>query len=106
MAIVWLALAVSLLAVAVATTVTVRRALALFRSFRSLGGGVGRELQAIERATAQIEGHLAAAARSQTALERSLGRLQGSRAELNVLLSALGDARASLGRLTALWPAK
>ncbi len=106
MAIIWLALAVSLLAVVVATTMAVRRALDLFRASRRLSRGVGGELAAIEQATAQIEGHLAAAARSQASLERSTARLRRSRAELNVLLSALADARASLDRVTAFWPAK
>ena len=68
--------------------------------------GSSRELGEIERQTAQIEGHLAAAARSGDALQSSLARLRASRAELNVLLSALQDTRASVSRLTAFWPAK
>jgi hypothetical protein len=106
MAVVWLALALSLLAVAVSTVFAVVRGIDLLRAFRSLGRGVGRELAAIDRATGEIEGHLAAAARSGDALRVSLARLRRSRAELNVLRSALADARAAAGRLTALWPSK
>ncbi len=106
MALVWLALALALAAVAATTTVAVIRALDLFRTFRTVGAGMSRELGEIERQTAQIEGNLAAAARSGDALDSSLARLRASRAELNVLLSALQDTRASVSRLTAFWPAK
>jgi hypothetical protein len=82
------------------------RGLELFRSFRALGGAVGPELAAIERSSAQIEGHLEAAATSGEALTTSLERLRRSRAELNVLLAAFADARSSLDRITGLWPAK
>jgi len=106
MALVWLALALSLLAVIVAVVFTTLRARELFRSFGALNSAVGPELAAIERSSAEIEGHLQAAERSTEALEASLERLRRSRAELNVLLAAFGDARASLDRITGLWPAK
>jgi len=106
MALIWLALALSLVAVIAASVVTTLRGIELFRSFRTLGTAVGPELAKIERSSAEIEGHLAAAERSSQALAASLERLRRSRAELNVLLAAAADARASLDRLTALWPAK
>ena len=106
MALVWLALALSLVAVIVAVVFTTLRGIELFRSFRALGGAVGPELAAIERSSAEIEGHLQAAERSSQALSAALERLQRSRAELNVLLEAFGDVRTTLDRVTGLWPAK
>ena len=106
MGLIWLALALSLVAVIVATVFTTLRGIEVFRSFRALGSAVGPELAAIERSSAQIEGHLQAAERSSQALSASLERLRRSRAELNVLLAAVADARASLDRITGLWPAK
>ena len=102
----WLSLAGAIVVVVVATTMAVLRGIELFRAFRSLGRETGPALAAIERSTGEIEGHLTAAARSGEALDASLRRLRRSRAELNVLLSALADARAAAGRLTAFWPAK
>ena len=106
MALVWLALALSLVAVIVAVVFTTLRGIELFRISRALGSAVGPELAAIERSSAEIEGHLQAAEKSSQALTASLERLQRSRVELNVLLAAFADARASLDRITGLWPAK
>jgi septal ring factor EnvC (AmiA/AmiB activator) len=106
MALIWLALALSLVAVIVAAVFTTLRGLELFRSFRALGSAVGPELARIERSSAEIEGHLQEADRSSQALAASLERLRRSRAELDVLLAAFADARSSLDRITGLWPAK
>ena len=76
MALVWLALAVSSAAVLTAAVMTTRRALALFRDAKRVGAGISTELEAIERATVEIEGHLAAASTSADALRR---RSSGSR---------------------------
>lgn len=106
MALVWLALALSVVAVIVGLVFTTLRGIELFRSVRTLGGAVGPELTRIEHSSAEIEGHLEAAARSGEALTASLERLRRSRAELNVLLEAVADAKGSLDRITGLWPAK
>lgn len=106
MALVWLALAVSVVAVIAATTWTTLRGLELFRAFRALGGAVGDELTSIERRTGEIEGHVTAAARSGDALAGATARLSVSRARLNVLLSALADARAAVSSVTGVVPRK
>jgi hypothetical protein len=105
-AVVWLALAVSLVAVVVATVVTTRRGLGLYRDFKRLGGSLGDELLVIERNTAEIETHLAAASRSSDALSVSVARLAESRARLNVLLAAIADVRAKVARVTSFLPRK
>ena len=104
MPLVWLALAVSLVAFVTAATVTTLRGIDLFRAFRALGSGVGNELESIERKTRAIEGHLAAASRSGDALSAEAARLSVSRARLNVLLAAFTDARAALARVTGVVP--
>ena len=106
MALIWLALVLSLAAVIVAVVFTTLRGIELFRCFRVLGGAIGPELAAIERSSAEIDGHLQAAERSSQALAASLERLRRSRAELNVLLAAFADVRASVDRITGFWPAK
>ena len=106
MAFVWLALAVSVVPVVAATTLTTLRGIELFRTFRALGQGVGSEVSSIERKAGLIEGHLTAASRSGDALSAAAARLAVSRARLNVLLSALADARAAVGGLTGLVPRK
>jgi len=99
----WLALAVFVLAPAAALVYAVRRALETWRAFKQLGSGAGAELDRISHATAQIEGHLQAAARSGEKLEASLARLAASRRQLSVLTDAFADARTSL---TSAYPRK
>ena len=106
MALVWLALAVSLAAVLTAAAMTTRRALALLRDAKRVGAGISTELEAIERSTAEIEGHLAAASTSAEALSKALERLAVSRARLNVLLAAINDVRASVALVTGFIPRK
>jgi hypothetical protein len=99
----WLALAVFVLAPAAALVFAVRRGLETWRAFKRLGQGAGAELDRIARATAEIELHLQAAARSGEKLDASLSRLSASRRRLNVLTDAFADARASL---TGAYPRK
>jgi hypothetical protein len=106
MALVWLALAVSLVAVAVAATMTTRRGIALYRDAKRVGNVVGNELMSIERRTAEIETHLAAAETSSAALRAATARLARSRARLNVLLDAVSEVRETTRRATDLLPRK
>src|SRR5918992_5367946 len=99
----WLALAVFLVVPTAALVFAIRRALETWRAFKRLGGGAGAELDRIASATGEIEQHLEAAARSGEKLDASLKRLSASRTRLNVLTSALADARASL---TGAYPRK
>jgi hypothetical protein len=106
MAVVWLALAVSLVAVVVAAIMTTRRGIAFYRDFMRLGTVASDELESIERRAGDIEGHLAAATASGEALSVAGARLAESRARLNVLLAAFADVRASVSRVTAFLPRK
>jgi hypothetical protein len=106
MAVVWLALAVSLVAVAVALVMTTRRGIVLYRDFKQLGTVMGDELASIERSAGDIEGHLAAATASGEALTMATARLADSRARLNVLLAAIADVRETVSRVTAFVPRK
>jgi hypothetical protein len=102
----WLALAATIIAVVAALTVTTVRGIGLFREAKRVGGRIGEEVAGIERGTAAIEGHLAAATESSEALQRAVARLNASRARLNVLLAAIEDARATARLVTAYLPRK
>lgn len=102
----WLALTVALLLIAASAAYTTLKGLAAFRDFKRAGREIGGALDRIAAETARIEGHLALAAESGTRLDASLTRLRSSRARLNVLTSALADVRASVGRITAVYPRK
>jgi predicted component of type VI protein secretion system len=102
----WLALLVAIALIVASLFYVTRQGLAAFRAFKRLGRVAGEDLARIEQASAQIERHLALAAEGGTQLEASLARLQQSRAQLTVLTTALADARASLGRVTGVFPRK
>lgn len=102
----WLALAVAIVAVIASSIYVTKRGLEAFRGAKRLSGTVSTELERIEQATGQIEEHLARAEASSSKLEAELERLRRSRAQLNVLTSAIDDVRASIGRVTAVYPRK
>ena len=102
----WLALAVAIVAVVASSIYLTRKGLEAFRGAKRLGGTVTGELERIERTSGEIERHLALAAESGAKLEAELAQLRRSRARLNVLTSALDDVRASVGRVTAVYPRK
>jgi hypothetical protein len=102
----WLALVVSLLLVIGSLAYATKNGLTAFRDFKRLGRETSAGLERISAKTAEIEQHLARAAEAGSRLEASLARLKASRERLNVLTSALADARASLGRVTAVYPKK
>ena len=102
----WLSLAVAILAIVTSTVYATRKGLEAFRAFKALGRNVAGEVERIELAAGQIERHLALAAASEARLDARLARLRQSRAELNVLTSAIDDVRASIGRVTAVYPRK
>jgi len=103
---VWLALIAALLLVVGSSVYLTLKGLEAFRAFKSLGGAVRAEVDRVLSASAEIERHLALASESGTRLDRSLTRLSASRARLNVLTSALDDARAAAGRITSVYPRK
>jgi hypothetical protein len=102
----WLALIIALVLTVASAIFATRRGLKAFRDLKRLGRGVGGELDRIATASGEIERHLALAAESGTQLDASLTRLRASRARLNVLLAAIADVRAAVGRVTGLVPRK
>jgi len=106
MILVWIALVLSLAAVAATTIDTTMKGVRVFRDSRRLGRLTGAELERIEAATGHIERHLLAAERSSEALQASIARLSRSRAQLNVLLEAIAEVRASIERVTVFIPSK
>lgn len=103
---VWLALIAALLLVVSSVLFLTLRGLEAFRAFKRLGASVGGELERVATAGEQIERHLALAGESGTRLTASLERLSSSRARLNVLTSAIDDVKASVGRITSVYPRK
>ena len=102
----WLALAVAVVAVVAASIYVTLKGREAFRGAKRLSGTVSIELERIEETSGQIEEHLARAEASGSRLEAELERLRRSRAQLNVLTSAIDDVRASIGRVTAVYPRK
>jgi hypothetical protein len=102
----WLALAVAIVLTIASLIYVTLNALEAFRAFKRVGPNVTAALDRVTATTAQIERHLELAAESGSQLEASLARLRTSRAELNVLTSALADVRASVNRVTAFMPRK
>ena len=102
----WLALAVAIVAIVASAFIATRKGLAAFRGVKRLGGVVTSELDRIEQASGEIERHLALAAESGSKLDAKLAELRRSQARLNVLRSAIDEVRASLGRVTAVYPRK
>jgi tRNA threonylcarbamoyladenosine modification (KEOPS) complex Cgi121 subunit len=100
----WLALAVSVVLTIASLIYVTLNALEAFRAFKALSRNVGGALDRVTATTAQIERHLELAAESGSQLEVSLARLRTSRAQLNVLTSALSDVRDSVDRVTAFVP--
>jgi hypothetical protein len=102
----WLSLAIALALVIGSSVYATLKGLEAFRRFKQLSRTAGGEAERISVGAAGIERHLALAAESGERLEASLERLRSSRAQLNVLTSALGDVRASLDRVTGIVPRK
>ena len=102
----WLSLAVAIVATIAAVTFAALRGLDAFRATKALSRQASGELARIEASSARIEAHLALAAESGTRLEASLARLRRSQAQLNVLRSAIDDVRASVERVTSVYPRK
>jgi hypothetical protein len=102
----WLALILALALTVAAVTYATLKGLEAFRGVKRLGRAMDSDLERITAATEEIERHLELAAESGTKLEASLIRLRASRARLNVLLAAIADVRAAVGRVTAVMPRK
>ena len=102
----WLALAVAVVLTTASLIYVTLNALEAFRTFKSVGRNLNAGLDRVTATTAQIERHLELAAESGSQLEVSLARLRTSRAQLNVLTSAVAEVRESIDRVTAFVPRK
>jgi hypothetical protein len=95
----WLALAAWLVLTVAGIAFAAVRGVALWRAFKRAGGAFGARLEAIARSAEQIETHLANAQAASGRLQAAGGRLGRSRAELDVLLGAVREARAAVSLL-------
>jgi hypothetical protein len=102
---VWIALAVGVFAAFFAFGRAVVEALGAWRSYKRLRRGLGRSLYELEMTAGRLAEN-AAQARPSPELERSLSRLNGSIARLNVLRRAIDDVTDVVGSVTAVYPRK
>ena len=102
MLLLWIALALFVLCAVAGTWLVFVRTRDALRSFRALAGAVFGAIDDVARRTDALAARTIETAR----LERSLARLALSRARLTVLLTALADVRASVGRFRAVVPRK
>jgi chromosome segregation ATPase len=100
----WLAFATSLAAVVAATIDVVVRGVRLWRASKATGAEFSRELDRISSAAEEIQEHLDAAEASGARLREANERLRRSRAQLDVQLQAVREARATLKRLVPFLP--
>ena len=98
MVFVWPAVAIAVVGILGGVTVSVVRGLRAWRDVKRFSGAVGDRVGEIEKATAEIETHLSRADESSGRLTVALENLRRSRAQLDVLLGALKEARVTVER--------
>jgi phage shock protein A len=99
--VVWIGLAVLVLALVAGTALVVVRALEAWRAFRHLQAGAEAAASSLLEAVAQVEERTTALQQGGPKVERSLDRLRASAAMLQIELRVLQDARAPLMRFRA-----
>jgi hypothetical protein len=102
---IWVALILGGLALAGALAFLVVRALQAWRDFKRTRRHLFRALDRLSAAGEETAEKAAAAGESEE-LQRSVARLRSSLAQLAVLREAVGEAQATVGRVTALVPRK
>ncbi len=95
---VWPALGVAVAGVVGGVVVAFVRGRRAWRGVKSLGSAVGKGLDDVASSAAEIDTHLMRAGEGSERLSAALERLRTSRAHLDVLLSALREARTALDR--------
>ena len=95
---VWPALVVALVGLLGGLALAFVRGLRAWRQLKTLGTTVGKGLDDISAASAEIETHLTRAGEGSERLSAALERLRWSRARLEVLLAAVREARAAMER--------
>ena len=103
---VWIGLAVLVLASLGGIGVAALRGLSAYRSVRSVTGELTAGVDRVSRDADEIAVKLERLAGGTTGLEVALTRLRVSRVQLNVLLQAIAEVRAGIGRITAVVPRK
>jgi hypothetical protein len=92
----WLALAGWGVLTVAGIAFAVVRGIGLWRTTKRAGSALGARVEAIARSAERIETHLANAQAATGRLQAATGRLARSRAELDVLLAAIREARAAV----------
>ncbi len=100
----WVGLAVFLVATLAGLALAGVRGLATWRAFRSFERSLDKALVETTRLVDGIEPRVARATETAARLEEARARLQESIATAAVLLSALGEARALVRRVSAFVP--
>jgi hypothetical protein len=103
---VWVGLAVLALASLGGIAFAAVRGLAAYRTLRATGGELTAGVDRVTRDADEIATKLEGLADGTTRLEAALERLRISRARLNVLLQAIAEVRAGIGRITGVVPRK
>ena len=96
---VWIALAVLLAAIVGGIAYVVARGLALRRDVKRSSSAFGTEIDRINDVSLEIERQMAKAEAATGRLQDATGRLATSRAQLDVQLAALREARAQVRRV-------
>ena len=95
----WIALAVLLVAVVGGLVYAAVGGFQLYRNAKRAGATFGGEMDRISRVSEQIERHAAAAEAAAGRLQDASGRLATSRAQLDIQLAAVRQARARVRRV-------
>src|SRR2546423_4660803 len=103
---VWVALGLSLAVVLAALAFAVTRGLGAWRTYKQFRRRVVDGQAELLRRAAAIERRMGAANESAIPLQRAQAELQDSLATAGVLSGAVGEGRATVGRLTGLVPSK
>ncbi len=94
----WISLAVLLIAVVGGVAYAVARGLRLWRDVKRSSSAIGRAVERISEATLQIERHTSAAEAAAGRLHGATERLAASRAQLDLQLAAVREARNQVRR--------
>jgi hypothetical protein len=103
---VWIAVGIFVASTVGGIAFAVVRGLAAYRTLRRVGGELTAGVDRVTRGADELATKLELLADATGRLEPVLARLRASRARLNVLLQAIAEVRAGIGRLTAVVPRK
>ena len=104
--VVWVALGFFVLATAGAAFVATRQGLGAYRTLRTSGRDLTDGVDRVARDADALAVKLERLADRTGRLDEALARLRASRARLTVLLQAIAEVRAGLGRITGVLPRK